>query len=361
MWAGSSDNYDVFLLETDNNGNVSWNQTFGGSNIDRGYSVEQTTDEGYAIVGWNNFSNNGECDVWLIKVAPFENNPPEKPDQPEGPYSGKPETIYSFTGSAVDLNGDQLYYKWDWGDSSTSGWLGPFNSGDPCEISHSWDISGNYEIKMKARDTYWAEGMWSDPLIIEISQEPPNTPTITGPVEGIAGEEYNYTFKSLDPEGNNVFFYIEWGDGDFSDWVGPYHSGETCTLSHTWTDKGSYEIRVKAKDIYGAESNWSVPLGIYRTELTLNIKNNFVSITAEIENTGDYQLNDVDWSFSVTGGILKWINKQQSDTILVLPAGGKEAISSGLIFGLGRITVTVTALDESLTANGLIIGPFIFI
>jgi len=57
----------------------------------------------------------------------------------------------------------------------------------------------------------------------------------------------------------------------------------------------------------------------------------------------------------------KRINKQQSGTIPVLPAGGKETISSGPIFGLGRITVTVTALNESKTANGLVIGPLIFI
>ena len=55
------------------------------------------------------------------------------------------------------------------------------------------------------------------------------------------------------------------------------------------------------------------------------------------------------------------INKQQSGNIPVLPAGGKETINSGLIVGLGRITVTVTALDESKTAHGLVIGPFIFI
>jgi len=46
----------------------------------------------------------------------------------------------------------------------------------------------------------------------------------------------------------------------------PYNSGETASASHGWSEAATYKIRVKIKDIYGAESDWSEPLSITITK-----------------------------------------------------------------------------------------------
>jgi hypothetical protein len=86
----------------------------------------------------------------------------------------------------------------------------------------------------------------------------PNTPIISGPARGKAGILYNYNFSTTDPDDNNVYYYVEWGDSTNSGWLGPYSSGAQASASHIWDSQGTYIIKVKAKDIYGAESDWAI-------------------------------------------------------------------------------------------------------
>jgi len=86
---------------------------------------------------------------------------------------------------------------------------------------------------------------------------PPNTPIITGQNSGKTGETYTYTFSTTDPDNDDISYYIDWGDGTNSDWQGPYSSGTGISLSHSWSNDGSFSIKAKAKDDEGSESTYT--------------------------------------------------------------------------------------------------------
>jgi hypothetical protein len=94
------------------------------------------------------------------------NNPPDKPSTPSGPASGKILTSHSYTSSATDTELEQVYLWFEWGDGTNSGWVGPYNSGQTGSANKMWILPGNYEIKVKAKDTNNAESVWSDPLTV---------------------------------------------------------------------------------------------------------------------------------------------------------------------------------------------------
>jgi hypothetical protein len=93
-------------------------------------------------------------------------------------------------------------------------------------------------------------------FIKEAENQPPNNPTITGPAEGKIKVATDYNFTATDPDSDEVYYFIDWGDDTNSSWIGPYSSGDQITKSHTWSKKGPYTIKAKAKDIYGSESDW---------------------------------------------------------------------------------------------------------
>jgi len=93
-----------------------------------------------------------------------------------------------------------------------------------------------------------------------INQKPDVPDSPTGPTEGTPNTEYMYKASTIDPDGDRILYNFSWGDETYSGWVGPFDSGDEAFAMHAWDEKGTYDIRVKAKDTKGNESDWSDPL-----------------------------------------------------------------------------------------------------
>jgi hypothetical protein len=98
------------------------------------------------------------------------NSQPEIPDKPDGPTKIKVNEETNYSTSSIDLDGDEIWFMWKWGDGNMTDWLGPYNSGDNASASHTWSESSNYQIKVKAKDTFGQETNWSEPLMVEVEK-----------------------------------------------------------------------------------------------------------------------------------------------------------------------------------------------
>jgi outer membrane protein assembly factor BamB len=89
-----------------------------------------------------------------------------------------------------------------------------------------------------------------------LDPDAPSAPDINGPKSGWPIIKYEYTFKSTSPLGNDVYYYVDWGDNTAKDWFGPFSSGEEVTLSHAWYLQGTYTIKARAKDTDNLWGPW---------------------------------------------------------------------------------------------------------
>jgi rhodanese-related sulfurtransferase len=185
------------------------------------------------------------------------NDPPNQPNDPSGPTVGAIGVLYHFYAMATDSDDDSVRYGWDWdGDSFVDEWTSYHLAGTQVNMSHIWNTPNIYNVTVMAEDNVGEQSDFSSILTVIITT-PPNPPVIDGPSNGNPGDEYEYTFSAIDPNEDNVYYYIDWDDDHVDEWIGAYASGEEVKLKHIFLEEETYEIRVKAKDIYNAESEWT--------------------------------------------------------------------------------------------------------
>jgi outer membrane protein assembly factor BamB len=86
----------------------------------------------------------------------------------------------------------------------------------------------------------------------------PSAPVLSGKIRGLPMVNYEFSITATSPLGRDVYYQVDWSDRDsYTDWIGPYHSGETIKLKHHWMNEGRYyQIAVRAKDVNGLCSPW---------------------------------------------------------------------------------------------------------
>lgn len=161
-----------------------------------------------------------------------------------GPYIAYLNEQKTFTGSAV--GGQSPYtYVWEFGDGVNA-------SGKT--VTHTYRTIGSYTVVLTVTDSGGNQTNATATCSVEERQHPPTRPSVMGDVEGSVGEVMGFGFTSTDANGDNITYYVDWGDSTTSQSL-LLSSGEQYIVSHTYNAENMYVLKVYARDDTGEQSS----------------------------------------------------------------------------------------------------------
>jgi len=211
---------DVWVIKTDSSGNMEWYRLLGGTGNDYTWTICKTIDGRYVVGICDNYGSfSGTMDdILLVKIT----------------EDGLVEWEYLIEEEGVQIPTTVRQ-------TSDEGFV---VSGRTATMGHT--NSDGIMVKVSAIE----------------NQIPDKPDRPSGKKKIMPGAKYTYKTSTSDPDGDQVYYLWDWGDGNFSEWLGPYNSTEVCEADNYWEKDGTYNITVMAKDSNGGESEWADTLRV---------------------------------------------------------------------------------------------------
>jgi len=187
------------------------------------------------------------------------NRPPTTPEL-SGPTSARPLDTLTFTVTSADPDGDEVAYKFIWGDTSSVAWSAEYLSGQAVTRQHWYADTGDYVIRVRARDAHGLEAGDYDSLVVQVRLAPPGTPgRPEGPAYCTTGVRYTFKATGSHPQAESLWFQFDW-NGEVGNWLGPVAPESSLFEEHVFDTAGTYSLKVRAKDDLELMSDWSEAL-----------------------------------------------------------------------------------------------------
>ncbi|MBW8050105.1 MAG: hypothetical protein FVQ77_07160 [Cytophagales bacterium] len=223
---------DIYLFKTDAKGVTLWTKTFGGADDDKGYSVQQTNDDGFIVAGYTESFGAGKSDVYLIKTnengdslwtktygsSSWEHSNSVQQTN-DGGYIIAGKILKLETGNSdvylirTDENGDTLWTKTYGGDGQDEGYFVQQTSeGGYIVAGETWSLetvsADGYLIRTDANgDTLWTKtfgGNGTDNLYSVLQTSEGGFIITTGATESFGAGSYDVLLIKTDANGNTL-------------------------------------------------------------------------------------------------------------------------------------------------------------
>jgi len=269
----SAQRRDAWVVKTDSNGIMQWEKKFGPAN--QGLSIQQTSDDGFVLLAEvPDTIFGGYLNAWMAKIN--QNGDEQWNKLFITPKGDDRFAIYHNIQCTSDgcfimtgiTNGKTPVY------SEGDLWLTKIDQNGNVlweKIIGGTQYDSTYTVAVTSDNGYIVSGMTKsfgsgngfNAWLVKISdydnQRPSKPDKPDGKIRGKPGSEYTYTSSCIEPDGEFLYYFWDWGDNNYSYWIGPFNSSELAKETYSWGQKGVYSVRVKAKDIFGGESDWSDP------------------------------------------------------------------------------------------------------
>ncbi len=140
---------------------------------------------------------------------------------------------------------------------------------------------------------------------------------LMGPTSIFVNQQYNFTVTGLDPDDDDIFYLINWGDNTSQSWLGPYQTDVPYVFNHSWDSAGNYTVKVKLKDTNNHETTWVSYLNVtvqqtsskQSTQQTASLHTDFditpnqpgvgeqIQFTPRTNNTDENNIAGYQWDF----------------------------------------------------------------
>lgn len=248
------------------------------------------------------------------------NHPPTADGTAGEPYQGSAGEEIRFNGSlSYDRDGTIVSWHWSFGDGTTA---------NGAVVTHAYTAAGSYTVALTVTDNDGATDTFTTIALIKVANQPPLPPQITGPLEGYRNTSNSYSVVTTDPDGDDVLYVINWGDGS-QNTTSSYRSGHMIQLVHQWSAFGFYLVRVSAHDSSNATSDAS--------EVLVSIDVQYVGNLGYLINVDGVGPFDMFYS-----------NATGKQTVVYLESNGDYLIDTN---GTGSFNYVYNAQTSALQAN----------
>ncbi len=231
--------YDMLLIKTDSLGNAVWTKTFGGTGRDYGYSVQQTSDGGFIVLGYTLSFGAGGDDFYLVKTDANGNEEWFKT------YGGSASDVGFFVRQTNDGGLIMTGHTLSFGSGIHDVWLIKTENIIPVEmLSFTSEVTGN-DVKL-----FWSTATETNNSGFEIQKQVANRQSAVSKWEsigfvpgfGTTTEVHHYSFVDESLQSGNYQYRLKQVDFDGS---------------FTYSD--IIEVEVLSPNVFSLEQNYPNP------------------------------------------------------------------------------------------------------